>query len=200
LNGVGGVFVSGDDIIFNPITANAFPAGVATGTNGNCTQVFNNGSGTAPVFNYVAAPGETLVLPGTLSNQSKVVYYDYNDYIYLVVEMRINNFQLTPIGGSKWSAAAPTLQINGLPVNTAPTADISENVTIHMSMEPVAGFPLGTPTDDYMLYMKEIPLVYGAGGLSAKNPGAPADDFFCIPATGYPINLRFNCRMLINKN
>ena len=195
----GGITENTDEIEFNPLTTSPLPGSV--GTNGNCTTVFAGGLGTSPTFNYTHVGSESLMNPGSISPTSTVTYYDYNDHIYLVFEVIINNFLLAPIGSSRWSAGSPDFRINGIPVFLA-TGSISENIYMNMSMEPVAGYAYDSPKDDYMFYMKQVPLVYNNGNIATKGGGGVySDDFFCVPATKtYAVNLRFNGRMLINKN
>jgi hypothetical protein len=194
----GGISQLTDEIRFNPLTTSTPPGSV--GTNGNCVVVFKGGLGTSPSFNYTPVGAESLINPGSISSTSNITYYDYNDHIYLVFEIIIDNFLLAPIGSSKWSATSPNFSINGLPVSI-PSGGMSENIFVNMSIEPVAGYVFGDAKDDYMLYMKQIPLVYDNGLIRVKNVGGFGDDFFCVPATKtYAINLKFNGRLLLNKN
>lgn len=194
----GGVTTSGDDVLFEPLTTNNYPSGPFPNTLGNCTVVYSSGSGTAPSFNYSPVGGESLVSPGSLNTNSSVVYYDYKDHIYLIFEVLIDDFHLNSNGGSKWSLVAPSFQINGLPVSVASGA-ASQNIIAHMAFEPDE-ISFNTPKDDFMLYMKSILLVYNNGNIAGSNGGAFTDDVFFLPAPGYSGRLRFNGRMLLNKN
>jgi len=196
----GGVTTSGDDVLFEPLTANDFPDSPFPNTLGNCTVVYRDGDGIAPSFNYSPIGGESLVSPGSLNTTSThVVYYDFNDFIYLVFEVVIDDFHLNPADGTRWSILGPSFQVNGLPVVVASTSQTSQIVRCDMYYRPNSQTNLSLK-DDFMFYNKALYMYYGNGFISAANPGTGGQDVAYLPANGSSGQLKFVGRMLLNKN
>lgn len=100
-----GVAIVGDDVVFSPLTEDSY------------VSVYDGGVGTPPVFSYSAVgPDESLLQAGSININTSVGYHDFNDFIYVVFRIVIDNFHLTTTGGKSYSLTFPQLEIPGLPI------------------------------------------------------------------------------------
>lgn len=170
----------GDDIVFSPLAANQAA---------NEVVVYQNGVGTAPTFNIAAGAGETLVSPGTIDTQSKVFYYDWNDVILLLVDVRILNLQLN--GPNEWSLGIPSLIIGGLPVFSASAEP--EDFALFMTGQLSSGVP---DPDFIMKVHRPVRMVTNNGNIGLKVDSQSTR----MPTSNEDVDIRIYGHIVIKKN
>jgi len=176
----GGITTVGDDVVVNPLTDDEI------------VEVWPNGTMITPSFSYVAAIGESLTSSGSIGASSKVWYIDWNEFIYLIFDVRIENFQLNH-ASNQWSIHSPTLQINGLPTLTASGGE-PELFSASMSAHTVES-PTSAP-DFVMECHRPVRMVYNSGNIGLKNDGYSTK----VPVRNENININYYGQILIRKN
>lgn len=183
--------ITGSGALSAGITQNTNEIDLNPLTDEELNEVFPGGTAISPSFSYSAASGETLVQPGSIGT-SYVKYIDWNEFIFLMFEVQIDDFYLT--GPFEWSKDPFTFQINGLPVSVASGSD-PETFMGGMSASPVED-PTSDP-DYVMRCTKPVQFVYNSGNIGIKSAGA----FYPrVPTRNEAVNLFFYGQILIRKN